>query len=157
MSITLTSLPFYFSRTIDILFDIQLTSINAQIFPQILLIGCCIKPLLFLLLFFPTSVLFKSKCYFKCYSPVNIEILEEEEEELNSSRRISNSKRHCYTFSMRSKYPRRSSEIPSTAMITTAERQQGSLSRSDHLESWLHLTNTFVPENSKPMTGSELI
>ena len=158
MSITLTSLPFYFSRTIDILFDIQLTSINAQIFPQILLIGCCVKPLLFLLLFFPSSVLFKSKCYFKCYSPVNIEILDQDEErELNSNRRISTNKRHCYTFCMKSKYPRKSSRTQSTAMITTADRQHGSLSRSDHLGSWLHLTNAFVPENSKQMTDIELI
>ena len=158
MFITLTSLPFYFSRTIEILFDTQLTSINGQTFAQLLLLGCSFKPLFFLLLFFPSSVLFKSKCYFKCYSPVNIEILEQDEE-INSSsnERISTSKRHCYTFSMQSRYSRKSSRAQSNPMITTSDRRTASLSKSDHVDSWLHLTSTFVTENNKPMTNIELV
>ncbi|CAF0827828.1 unnamed protein product [Adineta steineri] len=110
--ITLTSLPFYLYRTLEIIFDAQLASVNndlvnSRTFAQILLIGSCFKPVLVFILFFPSSILFYLKCYLKCYSPANIGLSEQHEDLLPSStdpnqeqQRLPNSRSQHHRFSL---------------------------------------------------------
>ncbi|CAF1248171.1 unnamed protein product [Rotaria sp. Silwood1] len=72
--LTITSLPFYFYRTIDIIFDSFLLTysndmINSRTLAQIILSGISFKPILYLILLFPSKILFK----YKCYTTVKIE------------------------------------------------------------------------------------
>lgn len=162
--ITLTSLPFYFHRTIEIIFDTQLIPmnneyINSRTFAQTLLLGISIKPLLFFILFFPSSVLFKLKCYLKCYSPVNIQLLDQNEAILSSTsnqnlqqRQSTNGpKRHCYSLFVSSSYQKSQSKFrtQSHPILTTTDQRQGSLTKSEHLSSWLKLTNSIINDSTK--------
>ena len=87
MILTLTSLPFYFHCTIEILFDAQFTStnnniINSRTFAQMLLFGTGFNPFLAFILFFPSSLLFEWKCYSTPYSQERISINERGEQRL---------------------------------------------------------------------------
>lgn len=68
MCFTVTSLPFYFYRASEILFDWQPFSsqndfINSSTFAQVLLGGISLQPVLFAILFLPENFLFRFKCY----------------------------------------------------------------------------------------------
>ena len=68
MCYTVTSLPFYFYRASEILFDWQPFSsqddqLNSSTFAQVLLGGISIQPILFAMLFLPSKLLFRFKCY----------------------------------------------------------------------------------------------
>jgi hypothetical protein len=167
---TLTSLPFYFYRTIEIVFDFQLTSINSRTFAQILLFGSCFKPLLLFLLFFPSSVLFKLKCYLKCYSPVNIEIHDQDEQisttmnnqqQQQQQQSIAGTKRHCYSlFTPSAAYHSRFQtklRAQSNPIITTTNQRQESLRKSDDFNTWLRLTTAFINEKSKGTSDIDLV
>ena len=171
MIMTLTSLPFYLHRTIEIVFDIQLTSFNSRTFAQILLFGSCFKPLLIFLLFFPSSILFKLKCYLKCYSPVNIEIVDQNEQILNNQNQleqqqqqqqmIGGGKRHCYSLftpsaTYHSKFQSKL-RTQSNPIITPTNQKQRALRKSEDFNSWLRLTSTFVNEKSKKMSDIEVV
>jgi hypothetical protein len=169
---TFTSLPFYLHRTIEIVFDIQLTSFNSRTFAQILLFGSCFKPLLIFLLFFPSSILFKLKCYLKCYSPVNIEIVDQNEQILNNQNQleqqqqqqqqmIGGGKRHCYSLftpstTYHSKFQSKL-RTQSNPIITPTNQKQRVLRKSEDFNSWLRLTSTFVNEKSKKMSDIEVV
>jgi hypothetical protein len=165
--LTLTSLPFYAYRSIEIIFDTQLISINndfinSRTFSQILLFGTCFKPLLFFILFFPSSILFKSKCHFKCYSPTNIQMIEQEEEILPSlsnhknlikpeqQKSITRSHHHRYSLLRGSSYyPKFHSKLRtrSNPVLTTNNYHQDCLSKSEHMNSWLKLTNSMTSDH----------
>ncbi|CAF3295424.1 unnamed protein product [Rotaria socialis] len=72
--LTLTSLPFYLYRTIEIIFDsITLSYLNSMInsrtLAQVILSGISCKPVLYFIIFSPSKFLFK----FKCYTTIKIE------------------------------------------------------------------------------------
>ncbi|CAF2968698.1 unnamed protein product, partial [Rotaria sp. Silwood2] len=108
--LTITSLPFYFYRTIEIIFDSLLSSysndmINSRTLAQIILSGISFKPILYLILLFPSKILFK----FKCYTTVKIESINQ----LNSVFLISHKKqdekhlnRDRYSLKLSSFYPK---------------------------------------------------
>jgi hypothetical protein len=85
--LTLTSLPFYFYRTIEILFDLHLSinysdPINNRILAQIILFGTSFKPILYLLLICPSKILF----HFKCYTSIKIEACNQQKSSSQCSR-----------------------------------------------------------------------
>lgn len=66
--LTLTSIPFYFYRTCEILFDSQWTFfyhdfINSSTFTQLLLIGISVQPVLYTILFLPARYIIRWKSY----------------------------------------------------------------------------------------------
>lgn len=66
--LTLTSLPFYLYRSVEILFDLvglpeSIVFVNSRSFAQIILCGISFKPVFYLILFFPSKLLFQCKCY----------------------------------------------------------------------------------------------
>jgi len=78
MCLTITSLPFYFYRTVEILFDAQVSSnyydvINSRVLAQIILFGISFKPILYFILLTSPKILFK----FKCYTSIQIETIDE--------------------------------------------------------------------------------
>lgn len=178
--ITLTSIPFYFHRSIEIIFDTQLIPmnneyINSRTFAQTLLLGISIKPLLFFILFFPSSILFKLKCYLKCYSPVNIQLLEQDDEVLSSTNNqnipqrqpLHGPKRHCYSLFVNSTYqsklPLKSRTQSNPALTTTTTKttitnqRQGSLSKSEHIDNWIKLTNSIINDSKKDRSNNGLV
>lgn len=65
---TLPSLPFYFYRACEILFDAQFSTyqsefINSSSFAQLLLLGVSFQPILYILLFLPSRYLLRLQCY----------------------------------------------------------------------------------------------
>jgi hypothetical protein len=149
----------------EIVFDVQLISISSRILAQILLFGSCFKPLLFFLLFFPSSILFKLKCYLKCYSPVNIEIVNQDEQILNNQNQqqqaIGDGKRHCYSLFTQSAtyHPKCQSKLraQSNPIISTTNQRQESLRKSEDFSSWLQLTTESVDEKSKATSGIDVV
>jgi hypothetical protein len=151
----------------EIVFDIQLTSISSRTFAQILLFGSCFKPLLFFLLFFPSSILFKLKCYLKCYSPVNIEIVDQDEQILNNQNQQQqqaiggDGKRHCYSLFTQSAtyHPKCQSKLraQSSPIIPTTNQRQESLKKSEDFSSWLQLTTESVEEKSKATSDIDVV
>jgi hypothetical protein len=84
MCLTLTSLPFYFYRIVEILFDAQISSnyydvINSRVLAQIILFGISFKPILYFILLTSSKILFK----FKCYTSIQIERIDQIDNELN--------------------------------------------------------------------------
>jgi hypothetical protein len=171
----LTSLPFYFYRTIEIIFDTQLTTINndlinSRTFAQILLLGACFKPILFCISFFPSSVLFKFKFYLKCYSPTNIQIVEQDEHKqltsINNKKQykqpkpITRSPHHRYSLFM---HPSRYSKIrtklrtQSNPSIPIYNHRQNSVANYEHYNSWLKLANSVVVKNPNETSTMEFI
>lgn len=78
ISLTLTSFPFYFYRTIEILFDLHVSSnyhdsVNSRILAQMILVGISFKPMLYFILIFPSKILFR----FHCYTSIRIQSLDE--------------------------------------------------------------------------------
>lgn len=66
--LTLTSLPFYLYRTVEVLADAlvasnQSTVINSSVLAQIILLGVSLKPVLYCILLLPSKILFKCKCF----------------------------------------------------------------------------------------------
>lgn len=178
--ITFTSLPFYFYRITEIIFDTQLTAIsnefiNSRVFAQILLMGICFKPLLIFILFFPSSNLFKLKCYLKCYTPVHKSVREQSNPVSSSGtehdiQQINNShsKRNLYSIFtrsplqsiMRSKIRRPqslSSATTTTVMMPMSNQRQNSISKTEQFNSWLQLTNSFMNDNTKDATDIEFV
>ncbi|CAF2264492.1 unnamed protein product [Rotaria magnacalcarata] len=164
-TVTLTSIPFYFYRVIEISFDNQFTLTNNEVFnsrtcAQILLFGACFKPLLFFILFFPSSSLFYLKCYLACYSPTKFQIIEQPEEILppsNSQSRIKKRQsmmpvqRHRYSLCLQSSYYPKSHVRPRTqsipALPSVCDRQE-SLEKAEHFNSWLRLTHSIIANSS---------
>ena len=77
-SLTLTSFPFYFYRTIEILFGVHFSSnyhdsVNSRILAQMILFGISFKPILYFILIFPSKVLFR----FHCYTSIGVQSLDE--------------------------------------------------------------------------------
>jgi hypothetical protein len=156
----------------EIIFDTQLISINndfinSRTFSQILLFGICFKPLLFFILFFPSSILFKLKCYLKCYSPVNIKILNRDESILTKNNNqqqqqqpIIPRKRHCYSlFLHSSSNPKFHSKLraQSSPIIITTNQRQASLTKPEHVNSWLKLTNSIINDSSKETSNIRFV
>ena len=105
--LTLTSLPFYFYRTIEILFDLQLSAddsdpINNRILAQVILFGTSFKPMLYLLLLCPSKILFR----FKCYTSIRIGTFNQFDELLVDGQPKSSSQTHRYSFEISTWYPK---------------------------------------------------
>ncbi|CAF0732935.1 unnamed protein product [Rotaria sordida] len=164
-TVTLTSIPFYCYRAIEIIFDTQLISINneimnSRIFSQILLFGTCFKPLLFFILFCPSSILFKLKCYSTCYSSENFQIMEQNKQILSPSNNqirlsqrqpIISSRHHRYSLFMGSScYPKFHSKLrtQSNQDLSTSHLRQDSVANSEHYYSWLQLTHSIIVNNN---------
>jgi len=156
----------------EIIFDSHLTLINndfinSRTFAQILLLGICFKPLLFFILFFPSSFLFQLKYYLKCYSPINIQILDQDEQILTSinnqnqqQRSNPHTRRHYYSlFIDSSHHPKFHSKLrtQSSPIITMTNQRQTSLSTSEHINSWLKLTNSIINDSSKETSNIDFV
>ncbi|CAF0877362.1 unnamed protein product [Adineta ricciae] len=68
LCLTLTALPFYIYRSMEVLFESiivfnQSDIINSRMLAQLILFGICFKPFLYILLLCPSNILFKLKCY----------------------------------------------------------------------------------------------
>jgi hypothetical protein len=106
--LTLTSLPFYFYRTIEILFDLQLSAndsdpINNRILAQVILFGASFKPMLYLLLLCPSNILFR----FKCYTSIRIETFNQFDELLVINQQPKpSSQPHRYSLEISRWYPK---------------------------------------------------
>ena len=77
--LTVTSLPFYFHRASEILFDAHLSSyhhpwINSCTFAQLLLCGISVQPVLYALLVLRPRVLFRLKCYTSIQMPTDVQL-----------------------------------------------------------------------------------
>ncbi|CAF3144005.1 unnamed protein product [Rotaria sp. Silwood2] len=170
-TVTSTSIQFYFYRAIEIIFDTQLVSINNDIinsrtFSQILLFGTSFKPLLFFILFFPSSILFKLKCYLTCYSPKNFQIIEQNEQmlspsnnhiHLNQQQQMIPSQHHRYSLFMQSPYyPKFHSRFrtQSNPNLSISRLRQDSLAKPDHYNSWLRLTHSIIVNNNTNETSN---
>ena len=74
ISLSITSLPFYFYRASEVLFELPSTFanhrlFNSRTFAQLLIFGASCKPILYFILFAPSKIVFK----FKCYTSIRIE------------------------------------------------------------------------------------
>ena len=74
LCLTVTALPFYIYRSMEVLFESiivfnQSDIINSRMLAQLILLGICFKPFLYILLLCPSNILFK----FKCYTSIHID------------------------------------------------------------------------------------
>ena len=77
--LTVTSLPFYFYRASEILFDSHLSPyqhpwINSCTFAQLLLCGISVQPVLYAILLLPAKALFRLKCYTSIQMPTDVQM-----------------------------------------------------------------------------------
>lgn len=170
ITVTLTSLPFYFYRAIEIVFDTQLVLINSDIinsrlFSQILLLGTSFKPVLFFILFFPSSTFFKFKFYLTCYSSTNIQGIEQNEQLLplanksvhSHERRSSTlSPRHRYSLFTHSSHREKSHpklRTQSHPILMTNNHHRSSSVTPEQFSSWLNLSHSIIINNNNNGTS----
>ena len=108
------------------------------------------------------------KCYLKCYSPVNIQIVDQNEQlttpivyNQNPSKSTSRTKRHGYSLyirsSNRSKSPTKLRAQSNPMIPTTVNQHQNSLTNSEHFSTWLKVTNSFSNDNSKEILDMDFV
>lgn len=66
--LTITSIPFYFHRTVEAIFEglivfEEIYWFNSCTFPQLLLFGVSFQPIVYVILLVPPETLFKLKCF----------------------------------------------------------------------------------------------
>ena len=150
ISLTLTSLPFYCCRTIEIVFDTQLSSftnefLNSRTFAQLLLFGASLKPILSLILFSPSSMLFRVKFSSNGHVEEDSGVLSSSSQH---SRAISQSQQTKTTASMHQRqsmqvrftfHPKFHSHLrtQSQPILSSGSARQDSISTSTHFDGQL--------------------
>ncbi|UJR08409.1 hypothetical protein I4U23_012679 [Adineta vaga] len=107
LCLTLTSLPFYLYRLIEVLFESiiafnQMDILSSRMLAQIILLGISFKPFLYVLLLCPSKLLFK----FKCYTSIHIDRTDSVSSNEHKKSFIDHSSTTQYSFKISLFYPK---------------------------------------------------
>lgn len=142
---------------------------NSRTFAQILLFGICFKPLLFFILFFPTFSLFKLKCYLTCYSPANLQIIQQSEQILPIShtenyihreKEVQPPRQHRYSLFLQPSYHPKMNTKPRTRSspnLPVYRLRQDSIVKTSDYNRWLRLTHAIVVNSASEASSIKFV